>query len=78
MLIHEVRLRGLSPFFIRASAGPDWLDSQRLALSSQSLLHQGIGRTGEDCGGEAAGMSQSLLHQGIGRTAPPFLIQQNQ
>ena len=58
----------LSPFFIRASAGPiiprEWVDQDW----SQSLLHQGIGRTPWPVTVTRAAMSQSLLHQGIGRT----------
>ena len=37
--------RGLSPFFIRASGGPLLRYPGPTALESQSLLHQGIGRT---------------------------------
>ena len=40
---------------------------------SQSLLHQGIGRTEQYIISEKKFLSQSLLHQGIGRTMPRFL-----
>ena len=36
---------GLSPFFIRASAGRLVIGYRRRRVGSQSLLHQGIGRT---------------------------------
>ena len=82
----------LSPFFIRASAGPvskPVIRSQRgvsvpsssghrpdsivtksaIFRSSQSLLHQGIGRTMLPACLITFVRSQSLLHQGIGRTS---------
>ena len=59
---------GLSPFFIRASAGPLGCVVQREAEMSQSLLHQGIGRTIDEYADNNCPLSQSLLHQGIGRT----------
>ena len=59
---------GLSPFFIRASAGPIISYYMQATAASQSLLHQGIGRTWRAVDADTAHQSQSLLHQGIGRT----------
>ena len=59
----------LSPFFIRASAGRPSARTLARRHRSQSLLHQGIGRTHAPTSWpQQCNASQSLLHQGIGRT----------
>ena len=58
-------------FSVPSSSGhrPDMTHRQMIFLvASQSLLHQGIGRTALLAHGMRREASQSLLHQGIGRT----------
>ena len=71
---HQLRYIRLSPFFIRASGGPFRKTAATQQLASQSLLHQGIGRTWNTWPIAKHAVSQSLLHQGIGRTAISLTI----